>query len=292
MKKTVPQFLWNSYEATDREIRQEGEGMSREEGSKGDDVDESDGTQVIQCMITFRKQDITHQKEGYWGKYGLWRQEQKTRAARLQKQLKARWESEESIHDQLNRFHAHYHRFIIPTKLNDVSQLLMPSSAPPHELATLAWLGDWRPSSILELLCGLAHCSSSSSSDESNMSQLMHEIRIEEAVIDEEMAEIQATCVLHLPFVNSPQQSGYGDEMGCIETEFRKIQSAIAKAQQLRFKTLELLVKKVLGQTKAAEFFVAFVKVQEVIHNHAAKLKLPKGPLTIPVKHLVIKGSF
>ncbi|CAN0858467.1 hypothetical protein LINGRAHAP2_LOCUS7267 [Linum grandiflorum] len=308
MKKSEPQSLWSAYEENDGG-RRKGETL-RMKGRKGDVVDDRDGTQVVQCMITFNKQDNTHHQvnwwgrriadgpawvcmneDGYWGKYGLRRQEQKTRAARLQKQLKARWESEELIEDQLNWFHAHYRRNIIPTKLNDVSQLLVPSSAPPHELATMAWLGDWRPSAILELL----HCLSNPGSGETNLSQLIHEIRIEEAVIDEEMAEVQAKCVLHLPFGPPPppyrQESGDA-ELSCIEGEFRKIQSAIAKAQELRFKTLELLVKKVLGKTKAAEFFVVFVKVQEVIHNHAARRKLPKGPWTIPVKHLPIKGSF
>ncbi|CAN1836199.1 hypothetical protein LINPERHAP1_LOCUS34676 [Linum perenne] len=294
MKNSAPQFLWNAYEdGNGGGRRKEGERMTRK-GTKGGDVhvvDDRDGTQLVQCMITLHKQDSTNHKGKRNAEYGIWRQEQKTRAARLQKQLKARWESEELIEDQLNWFHAHYHRTINPTKLNDVSQLLVPSTAPPHELATMSWLGDWRPSTILQLLSGM-HPHSTTSDETYNLSQLIHEIRIEEAVIDEEMAEIQAKCVLSLPFAPPKRKESGDSELSCIEAEFRKIQSAIAKAQQLRCKTLELLVKKVLGKTKAAEFFVEFVKVQEVIHNHAAKRKLPKGPWTIPVKHLPIKGSF
>ncbi|KAF2293177.1 hypothetical protein GH714_038762 [Hevea brasiliensis] len=75
-------------------------------------------------------------------KYGLSRQEQKTRAARLQKQLKARWEFEQLIEEQLNRFHPNYNQAMIPTRLKDVAQFLMPKWAPPNELAALAWLGE------------------------------------------------------------------------------------------------------------------------------------------------------
>ncbi|KAF2301361.1 hypothetical protein GH714_023310 [Hevea brasiliensis] len=74
-------------------------------------------------------------------KYGLWRREQKTHAARLQKQLKAQWEFEQLIEEQLNRFRANYNCDMVPTRLKDVAQSLMPKWALPHELAALPGLG-------------------------------------------------------------------------------------------------------------------------------------------------------
>ena len=52
-------------------------------------------------------------------------------------------------------------------------------------------------------------------------------------VTDEEMAEIQATCILHLPFVSFNIQSG-GAALACVQLEFKKIERVITKAQQLR----------------------------------------------------------
>ncbi|GAB2233850.1 hypothetical protein Droror1_Dr00003080 [Drosera rotundifolia] len=39
---------------------------------------------------------------------------------------------------------------MVPTWLKDVAQLLMPKCAPPLEMASLGWMGDWRPTSILK----------------------------------------------------------------------------------------------------------------------------------------------
>ena len=171
----------------------------------------------------------------------LWRQEQKNRAAKLEKQLKVRWELEELIEEQLNRFHAHYCRAMVPTQLKDVARLLMPKW-PPQELASLTWLGDWRPSAMLNLVHGLA-CSSlsltsylsesDSMGNKQLLSQLIHEMHIEEAILDEEMAEIQATCILHIPF-NPINNSSSGSALGCIHSEFKKIEHVITKAQNLR----------------------------------------------------------
>lgn len=177
-------------------------------------------------------------EEFFWEKHGLWRHEQKNRVTRLEKQLKARWELEELIEEQVNRFSAHYNRAMVPTKLHDIPQLLMPKWATPFELAAKAWFGDWRPTAILQLVRGL-FCSSSSSSslfsdsNEQLLSQLIHETRIEETIIDEEMAEIQATCILHLPFVSFNIQSG-GAALASVQSEFKKIERVITKAQQLR----------------------------------------------------------
>lgn len=185
-------------------------------------------------------------------KNGLWRQEQKGRVARLENWLKVRWELEEIIEEQLNRFHAHYNLDMVPTRLKGVAQILMPSWTPPDELASIAWLGDWRPSAILELVRGLSLSSSSSSSASSSssssnsigteqlLSQLIYEIRIEEAILDEEMAEIQSTCILYLPFAPTNIQSG-GAALACVQSEFKKIERVITRAQQLRFVCFPLI---------------------------------------------------
>ena len=176
-------------------------------------------------------------EELFGAKHGLWRQEQKSRAAKLEKQLKARREIEALIEEQLNRFHAHYNQAMVLSHLEDVSKLLMPQWAAPQELAILSWLGDWRPSSSLELLHGLAPSSflSDSTAREQVLSQLIHEIRIEEAIIDEEMAEIQATCVLYLPFAPVKSNKSGGSALHDIKSEFKKIARVITKAQKLRF---------------------------------------------------------
>lgn len=45
-------------------------------------------------------------------------------------------------------------------------------------------------------------------------------------------------------------------------------------------------MKKVLCQTDAAEFLVAFVGIQDLIHQIAAQQKLRKGPVSVPLKAL------
>lgn len=252
----------------------------------------ADITGKVHCIALHKRETTKRDEELPSEKCSMWRQGQKNRAAKLEKQLKTRWELEELIEEQLNRFHAHYKQALFPTRLKDVAQLLMPKSAPPQELASLTWLGDWRPSAILDLVRGLACSSVSSSSylldsigNEQLLSQFVHEIRIEEAILDEEMAEIQATCILHLPFTQMNNCSR-GSALGCVQSEFKKIESVIVKAQSLRFKALELVVKNVLSQTDAAEFLVAFEGIQDAIHQIAGNQRLRKGPVTLPVKAL------
>ncbi|XP_021636301.2 uncharacterized protein LOC110632394 isoform X1 [Hevea brasiliensis] len=264
-----------------------------QENEETEDVDnETDGmAHKVQCMTLHRPKTSKRGGKLSLAKYGLWRQEQKTRAARLQKQLKARWEFEQLIEEQLNRFHPNYNRAMIPTRLKDVAQFLMPKWAPPNELAALAWLGEWRPSAILDLLQGLVHFPSSSLKDSNDMerllSQVISEIRVEEVIIDEEMAEIQATCIFHLPFAPFNKYPSRTTRLACIQAEFKKIEKVITKAQQLRFKALELVAMKVLSQTDAAEFLVAFMGIQDLIHQFATTQKLPTHPVTAPVRTLL-----
>ncbi|CAH2037544.1 unnamed protein product [Thlaspi arvense] len=219
--------------------------------------------------------------------YELWRQEQNSIAARLDKELKSRWELDELIEEQLSGYGSHYYKAMVSTSLKDVSNLLMPTWLPPHELAAVSWLGDWRPTSILDLLRILAAQNPSFSLSESSeriLSQLLREIRIEEAVIDEEYAEIQATCVLHLPF--SPLCNAQSQEEALLSVQglFGNIHKVISKAQRLRYKVLELVMKKLLNQTDTAEFVVAFAGIQDAIHQFGEHKKLKKLYPAVPLK--------
>ncbi|ESQ35275.1 hypothetical protein EUTSA_v10008365mg [Eutrema salsugineum] len=221
--------------------------------------------------------------------YELWRQEQNSIAARLDKELKSRWELDELIEEQLSRYQSHYYKAMVSTSLQDVSNLLMPMWLPPHELAAVSWLGDWRPTSILDLLRILAAHNPSFSLSESServLSQLLREIRIEEAVIDEEYAEIQATCVLHLPFSPLCNVQSHEEALRSVQKLFGNIHKVISKAQRLRYKVLELVMKKLLNQTDTAEFVVAFAGIQDAIHQFGEQKKLKKLYPAVPLKGL------
>ncbi|KZV22598.1 hypothetical protein F511_02615 [Dorcoceras hygrometricum] len=239
----------------------------------GRDVDST--AKQLTCM-TIHKKEAKKSREDFCCREKAWRQEQRSGAARLKRQLKARWTMQKLIDEQLARFQAHFMRAVGPMKLSDMSQLLMPKWSPAHELAAVSWLGDWRPSTILELLRSLIGSLSNPAGVEHALSKLINDVRIEEAVIDEEMTEIQATCVLHLPF--GPLEGG-GTDLARVKSEFKKIHRVVAKAQRLRLKAVELVVKKVLCQTDAAEFLVAFDGIQDVIHEVAVNAS--KGPVSI-----------
>ncbi|XP_010476616.1 PREDICTED: uncharacterized protein LOC104755846 [Camelina sativa] len=223
--------------------------------------------------------------------YELWRQEQNSIAARLDKELKSRWELDELIEEQLSRYQSHYYNAMVSTSLKDVSNLVLPTWLPPHELAAVAWLGDWRPTSILDLVRILAAQNPAFSLPESServLSQLLREIRIEEAVIDEEYAEIQATCVLHLPFSPLCSTRSHEEALRSVQELFGNIHKVISKAQRLRYKVLELVMKKLLNQTDTAEFVVAFAGIQDAIHQFGEQKKLKRLYPAVPSP---LKGS-
>ncbi|MCD7457237.1 hypothetical protein HAX54_034574 [Datura stramonium] len=258
-----------------------------------DEIIDFEGISTPDIYKTIQKWEHSTRGEDFsCEKQGLWRREQINRAARLEKQLKARWAVDGLIEEELSRFRAQYKRSIVPTKLKDVAQLTMPKWTPSPELATLTWLGDWRPSTILDLLQNLAHSSgfskflSGSVAIEVILPELINELRIEEAVIDEEMAEIQANCIFHLPF--GPMKTQKGEPaMACIQSEFKKIHRVITKAQNLRLKAMEMAVRKVLSRrTDAAEFLVAFAGIQDLVHQWATQHKLDRGPVSIRTKAL------
>lgn len=119
-----------------------------------------------------------------------------------------------------------------------MSEFLMPDWTRPLESASVGWLGDWRPTAMLSLLTSLVRSSSTFSDPvgiERTVSGLTREAQIEEAIIDGELAEIQATCVLNLPFAFV----GNGDVLDTaarsrVGAEVQKIKQVITKAQQLR----------------------------------------------------------
>ncbi|PSS07519.1 DNA damage checkpoint protein [Actinidia chinensis var. chinensis] len=113
--------------------------MAAKEAEDGDDIDEV--AEQMTCITFHKREPIKRVNMVMLGeelsreKYGLLSQEQKTRSARLEKQLKSRWALEDLIDEQLNHFHAHYNRAAGPTRLKDVAQLLMPKGAPAQEMA-------------------------------------------------------------------------------------------------------------------------------------------------------------
>ncbi|KAB2608599.1 S2-RNase [Pyrus ussuriensis x Pyrus communis] len=68
---------------------------------------------------------------------------------------------------------------------------------------------------------------------------------------------------------NATTYLGCGASLASVQLEFKTIEKVFTKAQQLRFKALELVLKKVLNQTDAAEFLVAFEGIQEASHQFA-----------------------
>lgn len=140
------------------------------------------------------------------------------------------------IDEQLGRFKAHYGRASGPTRMSEVAELLMPRWAPPHELAAVSWLGDWRPSAVLDLLRSVARPLGvwDPIGVERALSLLINDMRNEEAVIDEEMTEAQSNCVLHLPF-GPLRNDSTGPGLARVRSEFRKIHRVIVKAQNLRY---------------------------------------------------------
>ncbi|KAD2806158.1 hypothetical protein E3N88_39535 [Mikania micrantha] len=196
-----------------------------------DDEDESEEMPMkhIRCFALHQQDSPKSGESSSWRSYRQWRQERYNKSARLEKQLKV---LEDQIDKQVKRFKTQYSRALNPTRPKDVAKLLAPSSTPPLELATLSWLGDWRPSSILGLLSSLTKSSPTLASSlthagatEKAISQLIHDLRIEEATV----------------------------------------------------------VKKILCQSDAAEFLVAFSGIQETVHQFSRDYKLRKGPVCVPL---------
>ncbi|EPS57565.1 hypothetical protein M569_17252 [Genlisea aurea] len=139
------------------------------------------------------------------------------------------------VADHVLRYRAHYSPApaLTPIKISDLADLLFPQWAPAHEQAAVFWMGEWRPTSILNLVSSLAQSFDDPIQAHKTLAQLAHQVRIEEAVIDEEMTEIQANCVFHLPF-GTTKDDGSGSGLRRIGSEFNKIRRVVVKAQKLR----------------------------------------------------------
>ncbi|XP_076908618.1 uncharacterized protein LOC143565558 [Bidens hawaiensis] len=253
-----------------------------------DDQDESGELPIkrIRCLALHQPDSPKLGERSSWRSYRPWRQETYHRSAHLEKQLKV---LEDQIDKQVKRFQTRYSRALNPTRPKDVAKLLVPSSTPPLELATLSWLGDWRLSSILGLLSSLSKSSPTLASSlthagatEKAISQLIHDLRIEEAVIDEELTEIQANCILNLPFALAHEKPN-GSTLDQVNSELKKVHRLIVKAQNFRRNALETVVKKILCQSDAAEFLVAFGGIQETVHQFSRDYKMRKGPVCVPL---------
>ncbi|CAO2815420.1 unnamed protein product [Amaranthus hypochondriacus] len=242
-------------------------------------------TATVGCM-TFYSHRRHSRKSGSSGK-----KEQKSKEAIAGRKHKENRDSENLFDNKsFKRFYQS------KTNSEDVAQMLAPIWAPPLEMMAVGWLGDWRPSSILELLRLLASSSylSPSSADSAEtdriIAQLIHEIRIEETIIDEEMTEIQANCILHLPLrpPTNCATTSFNDtgDHDCVQFELKKIKQVVTKAQQLRYKVLELVSNKVLNEVEAGKFLVAFSGIQDIVHKFAANQKLQKGPVSVSIKAL------
>ncbi|KAJ4958007.1 hypothetical protein NE237_025118 [Protea cynaroides] len=283
MKRTGPRLLSKA-----NGEKGEGEDAEAKEEEKIDGNDDSDITTSFKCMSLHIKDSSKRGEKRSIEKYGQWRQEQRTRTAQMEKQLKATLVLEDMIEEQLRRLGSPSNRVRVPSRLEDVTELLMPKWMSPMEMASLVWIGDWRPSAILQLLGSLARSSAASwmvdpRSNERLLSELIHETRIEEAVLDEEMAEIQSNCILHLPFFN-PEATNRSAALAAVQSEFKMIDRVITKAQQLRYKALQVAVTNLLNHTDAAQFLVDLAGIRDTIHQIAANQRLQKGPVSVIIK--------
>nr|GMC74987.1 Translation initiation factor IF-2 like [Ipomoea batatas] len=235
------------YTHSSRNFKNKGKAVEHESDKNEEEEDGFSGIAAapVTCM-TIQKRQTYKRCEEFSGEQ--WRKEKMNRAERLEKQLKTRWAVEEVIEEQLNRFHAQYNQAMIPTKLKDIAHLLTPKWAPPQELAALSWYGDWRPSTIPVLLHSLINSSSSFSTSLA--------------------ADADWVKTVMKQLIN----------------ELRVEEAVLTKAQNLRLKAMDMAVKKVLSPTDAAEFLVAFAKIQDLIHQHAMNMKLTNGPISVPTK--------
>lgn len=220
--------------------------------------------------------------------YGQWREERRTNAWRMERQLRVRWALDQLIDSELARFDAHFNQSMLPARPRDVGRLLLPPWKLPLENAALSWLGDWRPSAILSLIPLLAANSALlplSPRALRALAEAARRIRVHEAVLEEEAAEYQTTCVLDLPF-GRRRGTGCGAAARAAAAEVRKMERVVERAQGLRFRALEVAVKGVLDRTQAAEFLVAFAGIQELVHRQAARWRARTGPVSITLHAL------
>ncbi|KAF9601684.1 hypothetical protein IFM89_021814 [Coptis chinensis] len=69
-------------------------------------------------------------------------------------------------------------------------------------------------------------------------------------MLDEEMAEIQATCILHLPFSPTKNNNNSRGKTTCSIAEFKKIYRVITKAKKLGNSLTHVCCEKALNMKK------------------------------------------
>ncbi|XP_031484216.1 uncharacterized protein LOC116253519 [Nymphaea colorata] len=213
------------------------------------------------------------------------------RAATLERFLKAKYLLDRFIDKQLSRYEPRSHRSSAPIRPGKVAGELMPSSRCRLE-NSLYWLGDWRPSAIFTLLFLFIRASRFNlrTWQIKVLNRCRQDARIEEAILEEELGEYQATCILRLPFAGAG--ADFDEDSTCrtetavhsLQLGLKKIVRIVARAQQLRYRVLELIVKRVLDRTDAAEFLVAFAGIQDMVHHFASCHKRINGPVCISME--------
>ncbi|KAL6013389.1 hypothetical protein ACLOJK_003887 [Asimina triloba] len=231
------------------------------------------------------------------------REEERSRAILLmERQLNATWGLHEIIKEELSQIKVQYYRTLVPSRLTDVAKVLMPEWKSPMEKAAVGWVGDWRPSAILGLVLSLTHSGFLwlNPRKEHMLLELLRICRNEEAVLDEEMASYQATCILQLQFgrPTPPFCSSSGsklenkrkykkkiassfEQLASVHTVLEKINGIIIRMQHLRYKAVEVVVQKLLDQTQAAKFFLAFAGIQDMVHEQTTNQRLRKGHVRV-----------
>lgn len=220
----------------------------------------------------------------------LWRESQRAATVNIIRQLKSKWAFDVLIDAQLAKFKAHY--------TGDASSLMLPSHVPDRLFpswnpslftASLSWLGDtWRPSTVLSLIGpALALTSPLSARSQRALGESIRRFRIEEAVLDEEMAEYQSMSVLNLRAAgtNRKGRRGGGARLGMVCEEMRKVGSVMERAQRLRYKAMEAALKGgALNETQACEFLLALVGVEEAVRLQAVRWRTWAGAAAIEVQ--------
>lgn len=208
----------------------------------------------------------------------------------MSRHLRSRWALDDLVDGHLARLRTHYTQSMLPCHLADIPRLLFPPWNPPFLTSSVSWLGDtFRPSSILSLVIPTLSSSSSSLTPKTYklLAESMRRFRVQEAILEEEMAEYRSMSVLNLPFgpkrSNTRRKRGSGIKI--VLREMRKMEGMIATAQMMRYRAVEVAVKGLmLDKAQAAEFLVAFTGIQETIHRQAAKLRTKAGPVEVTIQ--------
>lgn len=223
-----------------------------------------------------------------------WRESQRSTVTQISRQLQTKWALNSIINAQLGRLQAHYTRTMLPSHPRDVPRLLFPlwNWKPPFLITSISWLGDtWRPSSILSLVIPTLSSPIGTPRSLHFLEESIRRFCIQEAVLEEEMAEYQSMSVLNLrAAIKTQKRKGGGRSSSKMETvckEIRKVECVMQRAQKLRYKAVEVAVRGgVLEETQAAEFLLALAGVEEAVEHQAVKWHAKAGDVSVQVQAL------